>query len=93
MRKRFGNVESEAYEEGVVSKFCRYCGKQVEEGAKFCRHCGKSLGAMQMTTQDAQNKARRPKIQTQTGAQGIQVQAGVKGTQITAQDAQIGAQM
>ncbi|MCI7181196.1 MAG: M48 family metalloprotease [Schaedlerella sp.] len=76
-----------------MSKFCRYCGKQVEEGAKFCRHCGKSLGAMQMTTQDAQNKARRPKIQTQTGAQGIQVQAGVKGTQITAQDAQIGAQM
>lgn len=24
-------------------KFCRHCGKQIDDESKFCRHCGKSL--------------------------------------------------
>lgn len=23
--------------------FCKYCGKEIDDGAKFCRHCGKVL--------------------------------------------------
>lgn len=66
-----------------MSKFCRYCGKQVEEGAKFCHHCGKSLVAAQMTSQDIPYEAKKPQMRVQDEAQEMRT---------TTQDAQIGGQ-
>lgn len=38
--------------------FCRFCGKQVNDGSSFCRFCGKQFGEVQRQTVQQQPKQR-----------------------------------
>ena len=41
--------------------FCKFCGKEIPDGAKFCKHCGKQLNSSDTQNQEADQPAPQPK--------------------------------
>ena len=35
--------------------FCRYCGKELEDGSRFCRHCGNQIESERLIAEDVRN--------------------------------------
>lgn len=54
--------------------YCKYCGKEMEDGARFCPSCGKETGAGQPQTEsEVNNKDQKEQVvteqQTETNTQ------------------------
>ncbi len=68
--------------------FCKYCGKQVADGAKFCISCGKELKGGSLKTSQSekdqcmqQSTAAQKTTQTDRGQQISQTEAGLRASQ------------